>query len=54
MSDALKPGDIVILKSGSAPMTMSWLNREDCGVIWEDKDGVHHTATYQVAALRKA
>jgi uncharacterized protein YodC (DUF2158 family) len=53
MADEIKPGDIVTLKSGSRPMTVQWTNEYDAGVVWEDKNGEHKQATYQLPALKK-
>jgi len=51
---SIAPGDVVILKSGSSPMTAQWVNRDgNTGVVWEDKDGQHHTANYNEASLKK-
>lgn len=33
-------------------MTVMWVNRDGTtGVVWEDKDGAHHTANYNEASL---
>ena len=51
--DEIKAGAVVQLKSGSRPMTVTWVNRDqNCGDVWEDADGKHHTATYSAAALK--
>jgi uncharacterized protein YodC (DUF2158 family) len=49
---SVKAGDVVVLKSGSHPMTVQWVNRDGTtAVVWEDKDGAHHTASYNEASL---
>ena len=50
----IKAGDVVVLKSGSRAMTVQWIgNYNTCGVVWADREGVHHTANYKVAAIKK-
>lgn len=52
--ETVKVGDIVYLKSGSKPMTISeeWDdNRMVC--IWEDEKGEHKRQVYPASALTK-
>lgn len=55
---AVSAGDVVVLKSGSAPMTVQETFQANgkafAKVVWEDKDGVHHEAAYLSAALQTA
>jgi len=51
MAQELKVGEVVELKSGSRKMTVNWATRSEVGVVWEDKDGVHKSATYNMDAL---
>lgn len=47
-------GDVVVLKSGSLPMTVMWIGRDgNTSVVWADTNGDHKTATYTLAALKK-
>ena len=50
----IKAGDVVVLKSGSRAMTVQWVGADKtCGVVWADREGVHHTANYNVTAVKK-
>ncbi len=39
MAETFNVGDVVFLKSGSMPMTVRYLDDNDYGVSWIDKDG---------------
>jgi len=56
--DEVQAGDVVKLKSDSLKMTVGSIINTPAGkqafVIWEDAQYVQHTATYPVAALKKA
>ncbi|RKE47510.1 uncharacterized protein DUF2158 [Sphingomonas sp. PP-CE-1A-559] len=50
----IKAGDVVVLKSGSRAMTVQWIGNDNtCGVVWADREGVHHIANYNIAAIKK-
>ena len=50
----IKAGDVDVLKSGSRAMTVQWIEKDNtCGGVWADREGVHHTANYNVAAIKK-
>ena len=57
MSDEISAGDVVVLKSGSLPMTVSHVGLMNgvlnAWVIWSDAKHAQHKATYPVAALKK-
>lgn len=59
MSDeAIKSGDVVLLKSGSLKMTVQDVvtmnGKQVAVVVWADQNHAHHTANYHVSALKKA
>ena len=46
-------GDVVQLKSGGPPITVSDIEEEDVWCEWFDKKGVHHKEVFDVAMLIK-
>ena len=52
MSDALKPGMTVKLKSGGPLMTITWINKEgQAGCTWFSADGKSQKGVFPVEAL---
>ncbi len=46
MADTLKPGDVVKLKSGGPPMTITHVFPEGAALAWFEGNNLH-TRTYQ-------
>ena len=56
--EEIKPGDVVVLKSGSYDMTVtavaSFNGVPTATVTWQDAKGDHQTAHYATVALMKS
>lgn len=50
----MKPGDIVVLKSGGPKMTVERLNGLDAACVWFGDEGIVHTSEFPVACLKTA
>jgi len=48
----IKAGDEVVLKSGSVPMSVAWVQDEDALCVWQDKAS-HKEHVYPVVVLKK-
>ena len=57
MPDAIQPGDVVTLKSGSEPMVVEAIfsinGRETAQCVWQNQAGDHQMKNYAPVALRK-
>jgi uncharacterized protein YodC (DUF2158 family) len=50
--EQFKPGDVVRLKSGGRPMTVSKCEGDDVTCVWEE-NGVNGTATYPAVVVAR-
>ena len=49
----LKPGDVVMLKSGGLPMTVAEVNEDAVACVWAGAEGALHRETLPSAVLEK-
>ena len=52
MADAIKPGDIVMLKSGGPDMTVAWIADNEAYCEWFDSKGEPRGQRYALVVLR--
>ena len=50
----LKPGDVVILKSGGHPLSVDEINEDNVECIWMGTEGDRHRETRPLAVLELA
>jgi uncharacterized protein YodC (DUF2158 family) len=50
----LKPGDVVILKSGGHPITVAEVNKDDVECLWMGAEGELYRETLPLAVLELA
>lgn len=50
----LKPGDVVILKSGGHPLTVAAVNEDTAACVWMGEDGDLFRETLPLAVLEHA
>lgn len=53
MDNAIKPGDVVQLKSGGPEMTVSYLDDNEAYCEWFDSKEEPHAQRYAVIVLKK-
>jgi uncharacterized protein YodC (DUF2158 family) len=54
-SQTFKPGDLVMLRSGSPTMTVTWVNDTDVGVVyWNDRSNAIEVNSFVAAAVESS
>ena len=54
MADAIKAGDVVMLKSGGPNMTVAWVAEDEALCEWFDSKGEPRTQRYALIVLQRA
>lgn len=51
--EGIQAGDVVYLKSGSAPMTVECVDDEEAGCIWHDAKGIRQSESELLTSITK-